>query len=799
MKTILERLGHEVMIFDGAFGTELEKRGIMSKMPEMLNITNKDEIADIHRSYIEAGCDFITTNTFGANRIKMPNEDLKLVIESAIELAQRHRTTQYVMGDIGPLGKMLYPMGELTFDEAYEAFKEMVLIAKDKVDGFILETFTDLYELKCALLAVKENCDKPVFTTMTFDNTGHTLTGTSPRIMAELMSNMGADAIGVNCSLGPRDLKPIVEELLQYCDKPVLVQPNRGIPALHNGRACYTLTEKDFALTMSEFQQAGVAVLGGCCGTNPDFIRAISVHKGKAVPERKVLKRTVITSATQYLPMDGVKICGERINPTGKKKLKEAILNADFDYLFKEAIKQEEAGADLLDVNLGVPKTDDVANMKKVVVSLSEITSLPLQIDSSNPAAIEAGCRYYNGVPLINSVNGNADNMAVIFPIAKKYGAVVLGLTMDDNGIPQTAEDRFSIAERILNTASSYGIAPHRMMMDTLTLTCSAQQPLVKETLRALRMVTEKLGLRTALGVSNVSFGMPNRELINSAFLLMALENGLSMPIINPCNATMMNAILAYKALKGNTEDLNAFVEKSVPITVESNGGTTPTTTSTAAMETIASSKSQVPSAGMSLKDAVKRGLKADSVALTKEALQSMEPMKLINEILIPTLNEVGSDFEKQRIFLPQLISASEACKEAFDVIKTQFNQGDSHKGTIVLATVKGDVHDIGKNIVKVIFESYGYKVIDLGKDTPKEAIKEADEKYHPDIIGLSALMTTTVLSMEETIHYLKEQGVKTPIYVGGAVLNQLLANEIHADAYTKDALEFVETVESKL
>ena len=779
------------MIFDGAFGTELEKRGIMSKMPEMLNITNGDEIADIHRSYIEAGCDFITTNTFGANRIKMPGEDIKAVIEAAIALAKRHRTTQYVMCDIGPLGKMLYPMGELSFDDAYEAFKEMVLIAKDLVDGFILETFTDLYELKCALLAVKENCDKPVFTTMTFDKSGHTLTGTSPRIMATLMSNMGADAIGVNCSLGPRDLKPIVEELLQYSDKPVLVQPNRGLPYIHNGKACYTLSERDFAETMSEFQAAGVAILGGCCGTNPDFIRAISVHKGKAVPERNVERKTVITSATKYLPMEGIKVCGERINQTGKKKLKEAIVNEDFDYIFKEAIKQETAKADLLDVNLGVPKTDDVANLKKVVVQLSEITALPLQIDSSNPAAIEAGCRYYNGVPLINSVNGNDSNMDVIFPIAKKYGAVVLGLTMDDNGIPQTAEERLAIAERIISGAEKYGIPRHRMMIDTLTLTCSAQQPLVKETLRALRMVTEKLGVHTALGVSNVSFGMPNRELINSSFLLMALENGLTMPIINPCNATMMNSILAFKALRGTTEDLNAYIEDVIPVTTVAEGSAAAST---------AAPTATIPAAtgDLTLKDAVKRGLKADSVALTHKALKTQQLMEVINDILIPTLTEVGADFEKQRIFLPQLISASEACKEAFDVIKTQFSQGDSHKGTIVLATVKGDVHDIGKNIVKVIFESYGYKVIDLGKDTPKEVIKEADEKYHPDIIGLSALMTTTVLSMEETIQYLKENGVTTPIYVGGAVLTQVLANEIHADGYSKDALEFVEAVEKK-
>lgn len=775
---MLQKLGKEVMIFDGAFGTELEKRGIMSKMPEMLNITHKEQIADIHKSYIEAGCDFITTNTFGANRIKMPDEDRKLVIESAIELAKKYRTTQHVMMDIGPLGKMLYPMGELSFDDAYEAFKEMVIVARDLVDGFILETFSDLYELKCALLAVKENSDKPVFTTMTFDQTGHTLTGTSPRIMAELMSNMGADAIGVNCSLGPKDLKPIVEELLQYSDKPVIVQPNRGIPTLRCGRATYSLTTEDFASTMLTFCDAGVAVLGGCCGTNPEFIAAVAKNKGKQVRPRRIVRKTTITSATQTVTFDKVQICGERINPTGKKKLKEAIISGDFDYIFKEAIKQEEAGATLLDVNLGVPKTDDVTNMKNVVIRLNEITNLPLQIDSSNPAAIEAGCRYYNGVPLINSVNGNADNMAAIFPIAQKYGAVVLGLTMDDNGIPQTAEERFAIAERILDGAEQYGIGRHRMMMDTLTLTCSAQQPLVKETLRALRMVTDKLGLPTALGVSNVSFGMPNRELINSTFLVMALENGLTMPIINPCNAAMTNAILAYKALRGNNDDLDAFVNNSV------------------AQENI---QPAVAMKQMTLGEAVRRGFKEESVALTSEALQTQTPMSIINEILIPTLNEVGSDFEKQKIFLPQLIAASEACKEAFGVIKSKFAQdGGSQKGTVVLATVKGDVHDIGKNIVKVIFESYGYKVIDLGKDTPKEVVKAAYEQHKPDVIGLSALMTTTVLSMEETIAYLKENGVACPIFVGGAVLTQALADQIHADGYTKDALEFVEAIEKR-
>lgn len=779
---MLEKLGKQIMIFDGGFGSELEKRGIMTKCPEMLNITNPDDIADIHRDYIEAGCDFITTNTFGANRCKMPNEDRKSVIEKAIENAKRYRTTQYVMMDIGPLGKMLAPIGELPFDDAYEAFKEMVVTARDHVDGFILETFSDLYELKCALLAVKENSDKPVFTTMTFDNTGHTLTGTSPRIMAELMSNMGADAVGVNCSLGPKDLKPIVDEFVKYCDKPIIVQPNRGIPTVRCGKAMYQLSAEAFADVMNEFYEQGVAVLGGCCGTNPEFIKAIAVNKDKPVVKRNVVKETMICSATQSVTFDKVHICGERINPTGKKKLKEAIISGDFDYILKEAIKQEEAHADMLDVNLGVPKTDDVANMKRVVMKLNEITNLPLQIDSSNVKAIEAGCRYYNGVCLINSVNGNESCMDAVFPIAQRYGAVVLGLTMDDNGIPQTAEERFAIAERIIKGAERHGIARHRMMIDTLTLTCSAQQPLVKETLRALRMVTEKLGVKTSLGVSNVSFGMPNREVINSTFLTMALENGLTMPIINPCNAMMTNAILAFNALRGSADDLDNFVNNA--ISVETSTTQIPQTP-----DNLITSNSSSP-----LHDAVRRGLREQSVEITKQLLENQSPMSVINEILIPTLNEVGADFEKQIIFLPQLISASEACKEAFGVIKERFQQTDSQKGTVVLATVKGDVHDIGKNIVKVIFESYGYKVIDLGKDTTKETVLEAVWKYNPDIVGLSALMTTTVLSMEETIHYLKDNNVKTPIFVGGAVLNQNLADEIKADAYTKDALEFVET-----
>lgn len=778
---MIEKLGKQVMIFDGAFGTELEKCGIMTKMPETLNITAGEQIAEIHKSYIEAGCDFITTNTFGANCIKMPAEDRKLIIEQAITLAKKHRTHQHIMMDIGPLGKMLAPIGELSFDDAYAAFQEMVLYSKDLVDGYILETFSDLYELKCALLAVKENSNKPVFVTMTFDQTGHTLTGTSPRIFAELMSNMGADVIGVNCSLGPKDLKPIVEDLLRYSNKPILVQPNRGLPTIQCGRAMYTLSAQAFSDVMKEFVELGVAILGGCCGTNPEFIANIAQYKGEKIPNRNVQRETTISSATQIVTFDKIRICGERINPTGKKKLKEAIINGDFDYIFKEAIKQEEAGADLLDVNLGVPKTDDITNMRNVIIKLNEITNLPLQIDSSNPEAIEVGCRYYNGIPLINSVNGNMDNMARIFPIAQKYGAVVLGLTMDDNGIPQSAEDRFTIAERILTNAQQYGIERHRIMIDTLTLTCSAQQSLVKETLRALRMVNEKLQIKSALGVSNVSFGMPNRELINSTFLAMALENGLSMPIINPCNATMMNTILSFNALRGDAEDLDQYVQRSIAQEVKEHSSPTQTSSE---LDT------------NNLQNAIKRGLKENVATLTIEALQTQNPMDIINQILIPTLNEVGNDFEKQKIFLPQLISASEACKEAFAILKSKFTQNTHQKGTLLLATVKGDVHDIGKNIVKVIFESYGYKVIDLGKDTPKEMIKEAYFSHQPTIIGLSALMTTTVLSMEETIRYLKAEGVTCPIYVGGAVLNALLAQEIAADGYTKDALEFVEAVE---
>lgn len=562
MTDLLKKLGKEVMIFDGHCAPVIQELGLKTKKTELLNLTNAKDVAKIHKRQIDAGCDFITTNTFGANRIKMAPDTLKPVINNAIESAKYYRTTQYIIMDIGPLGENIYPKGTLSFDDAYQAFQEIVMIARDKVDGFLLDAFTDLYELKCALLAVKENCDKPVFATMAFETAGITLTGTSPRIMATLMSNMGADAVGICCPCISQKLLPIADEVISYSEKPVIILQNFELQRT-SGQVTYDIYNNEPDCHIGELCRHGVAAVGGCCHPNQDFIRSISIHKGEKVPQRTVIRKTIVTSATKAVVIDKITVCGERINPSGKKKLKETVITRDFGYLYKEAVKQEKAHADLLDVNLGIADTDEAVNMKKVVIGLNEITTLPLQIDSSNMKAIEAGCRYYNGVPLINSVNGNDSSMATGFEIAKKYGAVVLGLTMDGEGIPKTAEQRLKIAARIVETAEKYGISRHRIIIDTLALACKGEKLPMNETIRALKLVHDNLGVKTALGISNVSFGMSNREFINAKFLAMALANGLSMPILNPCDNMVMEKVLAYNKLYDKANDMSDFMENN--------------------------------------------------------------------------------------------------------------------------------------------------------------------------------------------------------------------------------------------
>ena len=771
---LLDELGKKILLFDGGMGSEIEKIGLSHLIPEDLNITHSEEIIKIHKSY--SNSDIITANTFGLSRLKYKGSyDIKELAIKAIENARS--TGKIVFFDIGPTGKMLKPLGDLEFDDCYNNYKEIVEITKDLVDGYILETFSDLYEIKAAILAVKENCDKPVFATMTFDSSLRTLTGSTPEIVINTLEGLGVDCLGVNCSLGPKELKPIIEKFIDNAHKPIIIQPNRGLPKLKNGKTYYDLSFEEFDEYMKLYVEMGVSVIGGCCGTNPEFINGISKYKGLRVNRKEVGYKTIINSQSVLVEIDNVLVCGERLNPTGKKKLKQALLDGNYDYLVEEAIKQAEAGANLLDLNVGVPKIDEVETMHNAIVKVQEYCDLPIQIDSSNKDAIEVALRYYNGVPLINSVNGEKEVMDRVFPLAKKYGAVVLGLALDENGVPKTAEERFEIAKRIIEYAKSYGIPKEKIMIDTLVLTASAEQDLVKETLKGLSLV-RTLGVKTALGVSNVSFGLPNRGLLNKTFLSLAMYAGLNMPIMNPLDTEMMNAIKAFNVLlaidKGSNEYINAFQDSDNQVV-----STTPQ--------------------ALTLYDAVKKGLKPEIKNLTLKELETNDPIFVINEILIKALSDVGTLYEKGKLFLPQLISAAEAAKEAFAVISEKFPKSEKKKATIVMATVKGDVHDIGKNICKVVLESYGYDVIDLGKDTPIEKVVEADNKYHPFAIGLSALMTTTVLSMEDTIKALRKNNTNAKIFVGGAVVTENIAKEIGADYYSKDALSLVNMMEELL
>ena len=774
-------LGKRVIVMDGGFGSELERRNLSGFIPEELNLTHPDDVRAIHRAYAEAGADVITTNTFGLNGVKYKGKySLASLVRAAADNA---RVGKKVFFDVGPTGALLAPVGTLTFDEAYAAFAQVAELADPLVDGYIVETFSDLYELKACILAIREHSRKPIFATVTFDATCRTLTGSTPEIVAELLEGLGVDALGVNCSLGPDELMPAVERLLAATALPVVVQPNRGLPKYVGKKTVYDLGEDEFYAAMERFVQMGVAVIGGCCGTTPQFIRRIAPLKERTLSPRSVQKGTIVTSSTLCVAIEDVKICGERMNPTGKKACKEAILAENYQYLVTEAIRQAEAGADLLDLNVGIPKIDEPAVMRRAVLAVQEYCDLPLQIDSSDARAVEAGVRYYNGVPLINSVNGEEEVMARIFPIAKKYGAVVLGLTMDSRGVPRTAEERFEIARRIVERAREYGIDRRKIMIDTLVLTASAEQSLVLETVRALSMV-RTLGVKTALGVSNVSFGLPNRPLLNKTFLTMAMTSGLNMPILNPLDGEMTGAVRAYAVLSGRDVGAQRYIEAYRDVTVSASS--TP----------ISSATTERKSPAVDLYDCVKRGLKGEARAFAEEELSTKQPLEVVNDVLVKALEEVGTLYEAGKLFLPQLIASAEAAKEAFAVVGGKLEKKAGGKGKVVLATVKGDVHDIGKNIVKVVTQSHGFEVVDLGKDTPVEKVVAAALKENPVAIGLSALMTTTVASMEETVRALKAAGVTAKIFVGGAVLTAETAREIGADAYTSSAPEFVKELE---
>lgn len=779
-----ERLGKDLLIFDGGMGTQLQAAGMRAgEIPEVYNIEHPEIIVDIHKRYLLAGAHFITTNTFGCNPLKMKDSGycycdlLKAAIENAKKARDEVNKDAYIVLDIGPIGQLLEPLGNLTFDEAYEIIASQVIMAKDDVDAVLLETMTSLYEVKAGILAVKENSDLPVFVTMTFEQNGRTLTGSDPTTFVNVVEGLGVDALGVNCSLGPQELEPIIHEILETSSTPVMIQPNAGLPVLRDGKTCYDVTSHDYAQAMIQYMNNGVSVVGGCCGTTPEFIQELQKVAPKKVSAREIKKYTRVSSQNQTVTFHGqVVVCGERLNPTGKKKLKAALREERYDECVIEGIKQQQAGADVLDVNVGLPGIDEAQTMKKVIQLLQEVINLPLQIDSSSPKAIEMACRYYNGKPLINSVNGKDEVMDAIFPIVKKYGGVVIGLTLED-GIPLYAKERLAIAKKIIDKAATYGIGKENIIIDCLTLTASAQQKEVQETLKALRLVKEQLGVHTVLGVSNVSFGLPNRPLLNRTFLALAMQSGLDLPIINPLDQQLMDTIDAYNVLYNYDVDSTRYIANQSQV----------------------DTPKAIVNTTFSLEDMIINGLKDEVQAKTKEVLQTNEAMDVINHMIIPALNQVGKDYENNKIFLPQLIQSAQTTKLAFKVVQSTFKVSGPQKGPVMMCTVEGDIHDIGKNIVKVVLESYGYQVIDLGKDVKVEKVVEAYHQYQPKIIGLSALMTTTVVNMKRTIEALHNDGCEVPIWVGGAVLTQDIADEIGADYYSEDAMASVTLLNSLL
>ena len=795
---IRERLGKELLFLDGGMGTLLQAEGLApGELPETWNIEHPEKVEAIHRRYYEAGSDVVLANTFGANVCKFHDDryTVEEVIRAGIANAKRAGEQigkeTYVALDMGPTGKLLKPMGDLDFDDAYEAFAEAVRYGeKYGADLIHIETMSDTYEVKAAILAAKENSSLPVFVTMIFDERGKLLTGGDVPSVVAMLEGLRVDALGLNCGLGPKQMLPILNDLRRYTSLPIIVKPNAGLPKQKNGETYYDVEPDEFDRIMQEVVKGGACVIGGCCGTTPEHIKKL-VEECKDLPLRKIEKKhdTIVSSYGQAVILDDMpRIIGERINPTGKKKFKEALKNEDMDYILKEAITQQDKGAHILDVNVGLPDIDEVAMMEKVVKELQSVTSLPLQIDTVDGKAMERAMRIYNGKPMINSVNGKQVSMDEVFPLVRKYGGVVVGLTIDEEGIPKDAEGRVRVAGKIINEAAKYGIDKKDIVIDVLTMTISSEKDGAKVTLEALKRVREEFGVRTVLGVSNISFGLPRRPIVNSYFYAMAMQNGLTAGIINPSSEDMMKAYRSYNALMGFDENCTNYIS--------TYAGTTETVTVQASQAAAAAGNApKAAGVEMTLKYAIERGLKEEAHHITRDLIGTRKPLDIIQEELIPALNVVGEGFEKGTVFLPQLLMSADAAKIAFAVIKdvlASSGQEEEKKEKIILATVKGDIHDIGKNIVKVLLENYGFDVIDLGKDVPPEAIVEKAVEENVTLVGLSALMTTTVVSMEETIKLLREKKPDCKVMVGGAVLNQDYADMIGADFYGKDAMQSV-------
>lgn len=775
----------------------LQKYGLKAgELPELLSFTQPEILKDIYRQYFQAGSDFVSTNTFGCNRYKLAKSDYtpSQVAAQAVMIAKEvaEEFGRFTALDLGPIGKLMEPAGELSFDEAYDIYKEVIVAGAEAGADFVFfETFLDIHEMKAGVLAAKENCDLPVFCSVTVEKNGRMLMGTDPISAVNILQDLGIDALGINCSLGPADMIGIAKEFLEYSKLPVLVQPNAGLPELIDGETVYNVDISEYVKAMQEMLQAGIAIAGGCCGTNPDYIAAlVDSIKSKDYPAlssdvdkiRKAKAMTAVSSSTKTVVFDDrIRIIGERLNPTGKKLLKEALKARNFSYIRKEAMSQVKAGADILDVNVGLPEIEELEMMLEVMKKISNV-SAPLQIDSADPKVIEAAARYYNGKPIINSVNGKKESMEAIFPIVKKYGACVIALTLDEKGLPKNAEERLEIAERIIKTAESYGIGRERIFVDCLTLTVSAQQSAGLETLEAIRMIKKQFGVKTVLGVSNVSFGLPERKLLNRTFLAMALEAGLDAPITDPLVPEYLDVIHAYEALANKDIDSEDYIRIY--------GGQTDHD----ALKVSEKAKSKADHQDLTLEKIIIEGFGSKAAKAAEALLETMSPLEIIEGKIIPALEIVGRDYESGASFLPQLIKSADTVKSAFVVLKEvmRASGGMISYGKILLATVEGDIHDIGKNIVKALLENYGYDVVDLGKDVPVETVVEAARSQNIKMVGLSALMTTTVDSMEKTIKALKDAGLECVTAVGGAVLTADYAVKIGADFYCRDAMDTV-------
>lgn len=797
---ILELLKQGTVYLDGGMGTLLQARGLKpGENPEAWNLTHPEEITAIHRAYFEAGSNLVCANTFGANPLRFEREQLERIVAAALDNARSARDSsagdweKYVALDIGPSGRLLKPYGDLDFEDAVAAFAETVRLGvRYGADAILIETMNDSYETKAALLAAKENSSLPVFVSNAYGEDGKLMTGASPAAMVAMLEGMGADAIGVNCSLGPKALAPVVEEYLRRASVPVLLKPNAGLPREENGRAVYDVPPEEFAEDTAALMEQGVRLAGGCCGTTPAYIAAL-VERTRDLTPKPVKKKhfTCVSSYTHAVDFGADPILiGERINPTGKKRFKEALRTGDMDYILTEGIRQQEAGVQVLDVNVGLPEIDEPAVLEETVCRLQAVADLPLQIDTSDPVAMERALRRYNGKAMLNSVNGKEESMAAVFPLAKKYGGVVVALTLDESGIPETAEGRLAIAEQILTRAAEYGLRREDIIFDPLAMAVSAAPEAPRVTLDALALIRDRLGCRTSLGVSNVSFGLPGREGVNAAFFALALDRGLSAAIMNPFSAGMMRTYHAYRALLGLDENCAGYIDfaaHDVPAAPAAAPAASP------------AAPGQAEEFRSTLQRAVVKGLKDQAAAATRSLLETVETLEIVRQEIIPALDIVGKGFEDKTIYLPQLLMSAEAAKGAFEEIKAVMSarKGETAaKCPFVIATVQGDIHDIGKNIVKLLLENYGFAVADLGRDVAPEAVVEAVQRLHAPLAGLSALMTTTVPAMEETIRQLRLGAPWCKVVVGGAVLTQEYADRIGADKYAKDAMETVRYAE---